>query len=190
LRLARGSEEGYAGREPHLGFFRFWRLRMTLKQQQLTELLEPSVVSLGLVLWAIEIVGRANQTTLRLVVDHSERPVTVEDCEVVSKQVSRILDVHDPLLERYTLEVSSPGIERTLYRLEHFELFVGHQAKVKLKIPFEGRKNYSGVIAGVGDQTVLLQQGGIEYEFPSEQIERGQLVETDGEQVGGRKDGK
>ena len=67
---------------------------------------------------------------------------------------------------------------------------MGHQAKVKLKVPFEGRKNYLGVIAGVGDQAVLLQQGGIEYEFPSEQIERGQLVVTDVEQVGGRKDGK
>ena len=175
---------------PFWGFFCFWRLEMTLKQQQLTELLQPSVVSLGLILWAIEIVGRANRTTLRLVIDHSGRPVTVEDCEVVSRQVSRILDVNDPLQERYTLEVSSPGIERTLYRLEHFEPFVGHQAKVKLKVPFEGRKNYLGVIAGVGDQAVLLQQGGIEYEFPSEQIERGQLVVTDVEQVGGRKDGK
>ena len=163
---------------------------MTLKQQQLTELLQPSVVSLGLILWAIEIVGRVNRRTLRLVIDHSGRPVTVEDCEVVSRQVSRILDVNDPLQERYTLEVSSPGIERTLYRLEHFVPFVGHQAKVKLKVPFEGRKNYLGVIAGVGDQAVLLQQGGIEYEFPSEQIERGQLVVTDVEQVGGRQDGK
>ena len=85
---------------------------MTPKQQQLIELLQPSVVSLGLTLWAIEIVGLANRSTLRVVIDHPARPVTVEDCEVVSRQVSRILDVNDPLLERYTLEVSSPGIER------------------------------------------------------------------------------
>jgi ribosome maturation factor RimP len=163
---------------------------MTPKQQQLIELLQPSVVSLGLTLWAIEIVGLANRSTLRVVIDHPARPVTVEDCEVVSRQVSRILDVNDPLPERYTLEVSSPGIERTLYRLEHFEPFVGYRARVKLKVPFEGRKNYSGVIAGVGNQAVLLQQDGIEYEFPAEQIERGQLVVTDVEQVGGSKDGK
>ena len=97
---------------------------MTPKQQQLIELLQPSVVSLGLTLWAIEIVGLANRSTLRVVIDHPARPVTVEDCEVVSRQVSRILDVNDPLPERYTLEVSSPGIERTLHRLEHFEPFV------------------------------------------------------------------
>ena len=163
---------------------------MTLKQQQLTKLLRPSVDSLGLTLWAIEMVGRTSRSTLRLVIDHPGRPVTVEDCEVVSRQVSRILDVNDPLPERYTLEVSSPGIERTLHRLEHFEPFVGYRARVKLKVPFEGRKNYSGVIAGVGNQAVLLQQDGIEYEFPAEQIERGQLVVTDVEQVGGNKDGK
>ncbi len=163
---------------------------MTPKQQQLTELLEPSVVSLGLVLWAIEIVGRANRSTLRLVIDHPDRQVTVEDCEAVSRQVSRILDVEDPLPERYTLEVSSPGIERDLHKLEHFEQFVGYQARVKLKVPFEGRKNYSGVIAGVENQAVLLQQGETEYEFPAEHIERGQLVVTDVTQVGGSKDGK
>jgi len=163
---------------------------MTPKQQQLTELLEPSVVSLGLVLWAIEIVGRANRSTLRLVIDHPDRQVTVEDCEAVSRQVSRILDVEDPLPERYTLEVSSPGIERVLHKLEHFEQFVGYQAKVKLKVSFEGRKNYSGVIAGVENQAVLLQQGETEYEFPAEHIERGQLVVTDVTQVGGSKDGK
>ena len=163
---------------------------MTPKQQQLIELLQPSVVSLGLTLWTIEIVGLANRSTLRVVIDHPARPVTVEDCEVVSRQISRILDVNDPLPERYTLEVSSPGIERTLHRLEHFESFVGFRARVKLKVPFEGRKNYSGVIAGVGNQAVLLQQDGIEYEFPAEQIERGQLVVTDVEQVGGSKHGK
>lgn len=163
---------------------------MTPKQQQLTELLEPSVISLGLTLWAIEIVGRASKTTVRLVIDHFDRQVTVEDCEAVSRQVSRILDVEDPLPERYTLEVSSPGIERALYKLVHFEQFVGDQAKIKLKVPFEGRKNYSGVIAGVEDQAVLLQQGETEYKFPAEHIERGQLVLTDVTQVGGSKDGK
>ena len=94
------------------------------------------------------------------------------------------------LPERYTLEVSSPGIERVLYRLEHFGRFIGFQIKLKLKVPFEGSKNYSGVIAGVENQAVLLQTGDTEYEFPAEHIERGQLVVTDVTQVGGSKDGK
>ena len=106
---------------------------MTPKQQQLTTLLGSSVTSLDLELWAIEIIGRANRSTLRLVIDHPDRPITVDDCEAVSRQVSRILDIEDPLPERYTLEVSSPGIERTLYRLEHFERFVGYRAKTQVK---------------------------------------------------------
>ena len=163
---------------------------MTPKQQQLTELLGPSVTALDLELWAIEIIGRANRSTLRLVIDHPNRPVTVDDCETVSRQVSRILDVEDPLPERYTLEVSSPGIERVLYRLEHFERFIGFQIKLKLKVPFEGRKKYSGLIARVENQAVLLQTGDTEYEFPAEHIERGQLVVADVTQVGGSKDGK
>ncbi|MEG3592844.1 MAG: ribosome maturation factor RimP [Pseudomonadota bacterium] len=163
---------------------------MTPKQQQLTTLLGSSVTSLDLELWAIEIIGRANRSTLRLVIDHPDRPITVDDCEAVSRQVSRILDIEDPLPERYTLEVSSPGIERALYRLEHFERFVGYQARLKLKVPFEGRKNYSGFIVRVENAAVLLQQGDIEYEFPAEQIERGQLVVADITKVGRSKDGK
>ena len=163
---------------------------MTPKQQQLRTLLGSSVTSLDLELWAIEIIGRANRSTLRLVIDHPDRPITVDDCEAVSRQVSRILDIEDPLPERYTLEVSSPGIERTLYQLEHFERFVGHPAKLKLKVPFEGRKNYSGLIVRVENAAVLLQQGDTEYEFPAEHIERGQLMVTDVTKVGRRKDGK
>ena len=120
---------------------------MTPKQQQLRTLLGSSVTSLDLELWAIEIIGRSNRSTLRLVIDHPDRPITVDDCEAVSRQVSRILDIEDPLPERYTLEVSSPGIERTLYRLDHFERFIGYQAKVKLKVPFEGRKKITRALS-------------------------------------------
>ncbi len=163
---------------------------MTPRQQQLTELLEPSIVSLGLILWAIEITGGANRSTLKLVIDHPGRPVTVDDCASVSRQVSRVLDIEDPLPERFTLEVSSPGIQRDLYRLEHFKQFVGWQAKLKLRVSFEGRKKYSGIIDRVENQAVFLQQGDTEFEFPAEHIERGQLVVTDVTQVGGSKNGK
>lgn len=163
---------------------------MTPKQQQLTDLLEPTVTALGLVLWAVEIIGKGHRSTLRLVIDHLDRPVTVEDCESVSRQASRLLDVEDPLPERYTLEVSSPGIERSLHTLVHFERFVGYAARVKLKVPFEKRKNFSGVITGVENQSVLLQQDETEFEFPIEHIERGQLIVTDVTEVGGSEHGK
>jgi ribosome maturation factor RimP len=162
---------------------------MTPKQQQLTDLLGPTVTALGLELWAIEISGSGKRSTLRLVIDREDRPVSVEDCERVSRQVSRVLDVEDPLPERYTLEVSSPGIERSLHTLAHFERFIGYLARIKLKVPFERRKNFSGVINGVENQAVLLQQDDTEYEFPEEQIERGQLIVTDVTDVGGSKHG-
>lgn len=163
---------------------------MTPKQQQLFDMLAPTVRAEGLELWAIEIIGRANRATLRLVIDHSERPVSVEDCETVSRQVSRILDVEDPLPERYTLEVSSPGIERSLHELSHFERFIGYLAKIKLKVPFERRKNFTGVIVSVENQSVCIQQDETEYEFPIEHIERGQLIVTDVTEAGGSKHGK
>ena len=164
---------------------------MTPKQKQLIDLLGPTVQALDLNLWAVEIIGRANRSSLRLIIDHFERPVTVQDCEQVSRQVSRILDVEDPLpAERYTLEVSSPGIERSLYSLDHFERFVGYQVKVKLKVPFERRKNFTGLISGVENQSLLLQEEGVEYEFPAEHIERGQLMVTDVTKVGEIKHGR
>lgn len=163
---------------------------MTPKQQLLTDLLEPTVISLGLNLWNIEIIGHANRSILRLVIDHSERSITVGDCEQVSRQVSRILDVENPLFHRYSLEVSSPGIERSLHCSEHFRQFVGFEAKLKLKEPFECRKTFTGIISCVQNDIVLLQTGNTEYEFPVEQIERGQLILADATNLGGKKNGK
>ena len=160
---------------------------MTPKQHELATLLRPSIEALGVELWAIEMMGKAPRITLRIVLDHPDRLVTVEDCAAVSRQVSRVLDVDDPLPDRYTLEVSSPGWERSLYELWHFERFVGHKARVKLKLPFEGRKQFTGMIARLEDQSVVVHVGEDEFVFPFEHIERGQLIVDDGKSVNGTK---
>ena len=163
---------------------------MTPKQLKLTNLLEPTVTSLGLHLWNIEIVGKASRSTLRLVIDHSERPITVEDCEQVSRQVSRVLDVEDPMPERYTLEVSSPGIERSLHQVAHFQQFIGFEVKLFLRTQFERQKKFIGVILDVQNQIIFLQTHDSVYEFPVEQIERGKLIVADVTSLGGKKNGK
>ena len=161
---------------------------MTPKQQELATLLRPSIEALDVELWAIEMMGKAPRITLRIVLDHPDRLITVDDCAAVSRQVSRVLDVDDPLPDRYTLEVSSPGWERSLYELWHFERFVGHKARVKLKLPFEGRKQFTGMIARLEeDQSVVVHAGEDEFVFPFEQIERGQFIVDDGKSVNGTK---
>jgi ribosome maturation factor RimP len=92
--------------------------------------------------------------------DGEPRSVTIEDCEAVSREVSAQLDVEDPISGMYTLEVSSPGIDRPLFTLAHFERFVGQSAKVGLKLPQEGRRRLQGRIERVdGDQVVFAIEG-------------------------------
>ena len=145
---------------------------MTPKQQQLIELLGPSVTALDLELWAIEIIGRANRSTLRLVIDHPDRLVTVDDCEAVSRQVSRILDVEDPLPERYTLEVSSPGVDRLLFHPDHYQPYVGEMVDIRLRLPVEGRRRFKGVLSSADAEMVVVTFDDLEFNLPFRSIDR------------------
>src|SRR5688500_4419191 len=108
---------------------------MSQKQQEIEALLAPAVSALGLELLGAEYSAGVNNALLRLYIDHRERLVTIEDCESVSREVSALLDVHDPIDAHYTLEVSSPGIARPLFKPEHFARFVGEPAKVTVDLP-------------------------------------------------------
>ena len=81
----------------------------------------------------------------------------MDDCAIVSRQISGVLDVEDPISVEYTLEVSSPGMERPLFTLEQFAKYVGEQVKIKLRSPFEGRRNFQGLLRGVEEQDVVVQ---------------------------------
>ena len=119
-------------------------------------LLAPLVSDLGLELWEIEYNSRAGGGLLRLYID-SAAGITIEDCERVSRAVSAVLDADDPIAGEYTLEVSSPGLDRVLRTREHFARFVGAQVRLETTAPIEGRKRFSGRLAKVGADEIELE---------------------------------
>jgi len=142
--------------------------------EQLEAMIAPAVESFGLELWGIQL-SQSKHSLLRIYIE-SESGIQIEDCEKVSRQVSSILDVEDPIAGEYTLEVSSPGADRFLFKLEHYERFKGEQIKLMLRYPFDGRRKYSGLLCGVEGEEVVLQVGEEELLLPIESIEKANVV--------------
>ena len=117
-------------------------------------LLAPAVEALGLELLGLEFRPGNGNALLRLYIDAPSREggVTLDDCEAVSREVSALMDVHDPIDSHYTLEVSSPGIDRPLFKPAHFARFVGESAKIALEFPQDGRKRFSSFNASTQEQ--------------------------------------
>jgi ribosome maturation factor RimP len=150
---------------------------MSGKSEEIVELLAPTVQALGMELLGVEYVPSGGSALLRLYIDVADRPVNVDDCEAVSREVSAVLDVNDPISTNYTLEVSSPGIDRPLFALAHFARFVGEQAKVSLRLPQEGRRRLQGEIASAQDGVVtLLGEKGERFSVAMDNIEKARLV--------------
>lgn len=147
-----------------------------MRQTELDELLRPSIESMGLELWSLDFMSQGRRGILRIFIDEPERGVTLEDCERVSREVSALLDVEDPFAGAYTLEVSSPGMDRALHTKPQYERFVGSNLKVRLRTGYEGRRNFSGVLMGVEQEDVVLRDGEDEYLFPISSIENATVV--------------
>ena len=148
---------------------------MAGKQSQLEALVEPIVTSLDYCLWGIEFQSQGRHSVLRIYID-SDKGVSLEDCEKVSRQVSSVFDVEDPITEEYTLEVSSPGMDRLLFRLEQYDAWKGSEVALRLRVPFEGRRKYRGLIKGIEDQDVVIEADGHELLLPVESIEKAQVI--------------
>lgn len=142
---------------------------------KLRELLGPTIEGLGCELVGIEYQPNAANALLRIYIDRPEG-VTVDDCERVSRQVSALLDVADPVPGHYTLEVSSPGLDRPLFEADHFVRFTGRQARVQLGMALDGRRRFAGEILGLRDGELLLRCEGIDVSIPLERIEKARLV--------------
>jgi len=145
------------------------------KEQQLLELLAPTIEALGYEAWGLEYLAHGQQTTLRVFID-SPNGITVDDCAAVSRQVSALLDVEDPIAGEYMLEVSSPGMDRPLFTLDQFRRYSGEQVKVRLRSPFEGRRNFKGVLVGVEGDEVVVVVDEHEYLLPVELIDKAQVI--------------
>jgi len=160
-------------------------------------MIQPVVEGLGFECWGIEYISQGKHSTLRIFIESlnpqanasdeqdgsteltektSESGVALKDCEIVSRQVSGVLDVEDPINGDYTLEVSSPGMDRPLYKLAHYERFKGSQIALKLRMPYEGRRKYTGLLNGVEGNDIILQVEQEEFLFPLEGIEKANVI--------------
>jgi len=148
---------------------------MTVLRERLVQMLEPIIESMGYELVLLEYSPNTHNALLRLFID-SPGGIGVGDCEKVSREVAAQLDVEDPISSNYSLEVSSPGLDRPLVKPAHFERFMNEQAKVQLLAPKNGRRRFLGWIRAVGDKSVTLEteQGEIEIEYS--EMERARLV--------------
>ena len=149
---------------------------MAVANSELKQLLGPVVEALGCELWGIELQTGGRTKLLRLYIDHAENGIGVDDCERVSRQASAVLDVEDAINGEYILEVSSPGMDRPLYELSQYEQFIGEDISLRLRFPYEGRRNFKGRLSGVDDDEIVLVVADHEFLFPLEGIEKANVV--------------
>jgi ribosome maturation factor RimP len=145
------------------------------KTVKLEELLRPGVEALGYQLWGLDYQSHGRHTMLRVYID-SGNGIGVDDCAKVSHQISGVMDVEDPIAGEYNLEVSSPGMDRPLYTLEQFALYVGEDINVRLRTAFEGRRKFLGRLMGIEDGDVVLMVEEHEYLLPFDQIDKTNVV--------------
>ncbi|MCS5564284.1 ribosome maturation factor RimP [Marinobacter qingdaonensis] len=149
---------------------------MSAKLKQLEDILRPVVEGLGYEFWGIEYRSQGHYSKLRVFIDNPEQGVSVDDCEKVSRQISGVMDVEDPIQTEYTLEVSSPGMDRPLFRLEQYEAFAGHRVQIRLRMAYEGRRKFEGLLKGIEGDDVVVVVDDHEYLLPFESIERAHIV--------------
>jgi ribosome maturation factor RimP len=141
----------------------------------ITELIDTTIQALGLDLWGVELLQQGKYSLLRIYIEREEG-VTIEDCEKVSRQVSALLDVEDPIAGEYTLEVSSPGMDRPLFSIEHYSKYVGSEVDLKLRRPIDGRRKFKGQIIKVSGDIVGLLVDGSEHDLEFSDIEKASIV--------------
>lgn len=147
---------------------------MTNLEQQLVDIIQDPVMALGFELVGIEFV-RSRNPVLRIYID-SENGITVDDCADVSRQVSAVLDVEDPITTAYTLEISSPGMDRPLFTIEHYQRFIGNEITVSLRIAVANRRNWKGVIQAVDGEMITLTVDGKNETFAFGNIQKAHIV--------------
>jgi ribosome maturation factor RimP len=143
-------------------------------------LIAPSLEAMGYRLVRVAVTGGRRTQVLQVMAERmDEQPMGVDDCTEVTHTVSALLDVADPIEHAYLLEVSSPGIDRPLVRREDYERFRGHEAKLELAVPIEGRRRFRGKLLGVEADRVRLNLGAEVVELPLARIQHAKLVLTD-----------
>jgi ribosome maturation factor RimP len=150
-------------------------LELGLSSDRLTTLLQPLVEELGYEFVGLEHSSNPKNSVLVVYIDQPSG-IAVEDCERASREIAALLDVEDPISGHYSLEVSSPGLDRPLFTLAHFERFSGETARLSLYAPVEGRRKFKGTILGVDGDRVRFEQDGEVLEIDMSNIAKARLV--------------
>lgn len=142
---------------------------------ELAKLIEPTIEQLGYELSDLEVKTGGRDGLIRVFIDKADG-VDLTDCETVSRQVSAILDVEDPVPGHYTLEVSSPGLDRKLTKPEHFQRFTGEMVRVKLRFPVDGRRNFRGELKSTDEEKIEIEVDGESHSLQIATIESARLI--------------
>jgi ribosome maturation factor RimP len=145
------------------------------KETDIEALLAPVVALEGCDIWGVEYRAQGKHSKLAVYIDTPDG-VSVDDCERVSRRVSDVLDVEDVVNGAYTLEVSSPGMDRILFKPEQYERCAGEEIEVRLNYPVDGTKRIKGVLAGLENGEVVVRVGEDEYLLPLENVQRARVV--------------
>jgi ribosome maturation factor RimP len=167
------------GPTAHFSFVPSDEKRLPIDTDEIARLIEPSLEAMGYCLVRVALTS-ARRATLQVMVERRDAaPMSVGDCTDISRSISALLDVADPIASAYTLEVSSPGIDRPLVRPEDYDRFAGFEAKIELRTLLDGRKRFRGRLLGRDGDCVRLVGGAGEARLPLTEITRAKLVLTD-----------
>ena len=146
---------------------------------RIEKIIEPTVNNLGFDIVRVLLSGDHNPRLQIMAEPLDGRAMNVDDCAAISRAVSALLDVEDPVSSPYTLEVSSPGLDRPVVHLQHFERFAGYEARIETAMAIDGRKRFRGRLGGIEGDNVLLQVDKNEWVFPFPDIQKAKLIVTD-----------
>ncbi|MBL8698607.1 MAG: ribosome maturation factor RimP [Alphaproteobacteria bacterium] len=152
---------------------------MDQRQATLEQLVQPTIDGLGYELVRVVVSGKHRPTIQIMAERRDGKGMTVEDCEAISRALSAKLDVEDPIADSYTLEVSSPGIDRPLVKPRDYARFAGHLAKIELKSPIAGQRRFTGKIVDADETTVRIAAVAGEVTLPLAEVARAKLLLTD-----------
>lgn len=148
-----------------------------MTREELARLLEPTIARMGYELTDLEMKIGGRDGLVRIFIDRPEG-IGLDDCEAVSRQVSALLDVEDPVPGHYTLEVSSPGLDRKLTKPAHFRRFIGDDVRVKMRFPVAGRRKFRGKLIAANEETIEVEVDGEPHRLPMATIDTARLVPT------------
>lgn len=145
------------------------------QNKQLNELLQPVVESMQFEYVGLEYLSGAKPSVLRVYIDQ-EQGITVDDCADVSRQISAVLDVEDPIAGEYNLEVSSPGLNRPLFTADHYQQVVGERIKVQTRLPVDGRRKFTGKLLSADDSQIEMEIDNSQVTLSVNDIDKGKLI--------------